>query len=52
MARKKIKKDKQLVIRLTEEEREQFIDLCYDLDTSASREVRKFIKKFIEKNGK
>ena len=52
MARKKVKKDKQLVIRLTEEESEQFIDLCYDMDTSASREVRKFIKNFIERNRK
>ncbi len=45
-----MKKNKQLVIRLNEEERDQFVSLCYELDTSAAREIRKFIKRFIEKN--
>ena len=51
MAKKRVKKNKQLVVRLTEEERDQFVSLCYDMDTSAAREIRRFIKKFIERNG-
>ena len=48
--KKREKKNKQLVVRLTESERDQFVSLCYDLDTSAAREIRKFIKKFIAKH--
>ncbi len=48
MAKNK-KKDAQLVLRLDKEMRDQFIDACKDLDTSAAREVRKFIKKFLKR---
>jgi hypothetical protein len=48
--RKKKKKDSQLIIRINSSERDQFIELCEDLDTSAAREIRHFIRKFIEKN--
>lgn len=41
------KKDSQLIIRINTEEREQFISLCEDLDTSAAREIRHFIRAFI-----
>ena len=51
MPKKRVKKNKQLVIRLSEEERDRFVSLCYDMDTSAAREIRKFIKRFIERNG-
>ena len=44
--RKKNKKDSQLVIRVSAEEREAFVDLCDELDTSASREIRRFMKRF------
>ena len=44
---KKSKKDAQLVLRLDREMRDRFKDACQDLDTSAAREVRKFIKQFI-----
>jgi len=50
LPKKREKKNKQLVIRLNEEIRDQFVSLCYDMDTSAAREIRKFIKRFIEKN--
>ncbi|EWH10383.1 hypothetical protein DS2_07918 [Catenovulum agarivorans DS-2] len=50
-ARKKSnKKDSQLLIRINSEERDAFIDLCDQLDTSAAREVRKFIRKFLQKH--
>lgn len=45
--RKKNKKDSQLVIRINGEERDAFVDLCDSLDTSAAREIRRFIKGFI-----
>ena len=43
------KKDTQLVLRLNKELRDRFIDACQDLDTSAAREVRRFIKKFLKR---
>lgn len=44
------KKDSQLVIRINGKERDAFVSLCDELDTSAAREIRKFIRAFIEKN--
>jgi hypothetical protein len=41
------KKDSQLVIRINSEERDEFVSLCEDLDTSAARELRKFIRRFV-----
>ena len=43
------KKDAQLVLRLDKDMRDQFIAACKDLDTSAAREVRKYIKKFLKR---
>ncbi|SHJ09450.1 hypothetical protein SAMN02745165_01554 [Malonomonas rubra DSM 5091] len=48
---KKTKKDSQLVIRINGEQRDQFVDLCEELDTSAAREIRRFIKQFLQTNG-
>ncbi|GAA0786609.1 hypothetical protein [Marinobacterium sediminicola] len=46
--RKKSKtKNSQLVIRINDEERDQFIALCDELDTSAAREIRHFIRRFM-----
>ena len=45
----KKKKDAQLVLRLNKELRDRFVDACQDLDTSAAREVRRFIKKFLKR---
>lgn len=44
--KKKRKKDSQLTIRINGKERDQFIELCEELDTSAAREIRKFIRGF------
>lgn len=47
---KKSKKDSQLVIRISSAERDQFVELCDELDTSAAREIRGFIRDFLKKN--
>ena len=49
--RKKSKKDTQMVIRINSDDRDAFISLCDELDTSASREVRRFVKQFVATNG-
>tara|TARA_R100001163_G_C5054356_1_gene190896 strand:+ start:92 stop:253 length:162 start_codon:yes stop_codon:yes gene_type:complete len=50
LGKEKKKKNSQLIIRLNKEEKEAFIDLCDDLDTSAAREVRHFIRKFLKQH--
>ena len=47
---KKKKKNSQMIIRINDQERAEFISLCEDLDTSAAREVRRFIREFIAKH--
>ncbi|MEJ2604013.1 MAG: hypothetical protein P8172_12095 [Gammaproteobacteria bacterium] len=47
--KKKKKKDAQLVLRLDSEMRDRFLEACRDLDTSAAREVRRFIKRFLKR---
>ena len=51
MSRKdpKKKKNAQLVLRLNKELRDRFVEACQDLDTSAAREVRRFIKRFLKR---
>lgn len=48
--RKANKKDAQLLIRINGAERDEFIALCDELDTSAAREIRKFIRTFVRKH--
>ncbi len=48
--KKKSKKDSQLVIRINSAERDRFVDLCDELDSSAAREVRNFIREFLRKH--
>ncbi len=48
--KKKSKKDSQLVIRINGEERNRFVELCDELDSSAAREIRSFIRGFLQKN--
>ena len=48
--KKKNKKDSQLVIRIATEDRDRFVSLCEDMDTSAAREIRLFIRKFLKEN--
>lgn len=43
------KKNAQLVLRLNSDLRDRFVEACKDLDTSAAREVRRFIKKFLKR---
>ena len=44
------KKDAQLLIRISSAERDEFIRLCEELDTSAARELRKFIRSFVKQH--
>ncbi len=44
------KKDSQLLIRISTAEREQFSQICEELDTTAAREIRQFIRGFIKKH--
>lgn len=45
------KKNSQLILRMDKEERDIFVRLCKELDTSAAREIRGFIRDFVKKNG-
>lgn len=45
------KKDSQLVLRLDKADRDSFVQLCNELDTSAAREIRGFIRDFLKKHG-
>ncbi|WP_370279554.1 hypothetical protein [Pontibacterium sp.] len=49
--KKKAKKNSQLVIRINDQERDNFVSLCEELDTSAAREIRRFIRAFVAENG-
>jgi hypothetical protein len=40
-------KGSQLVIRIDKAERAAFVSLCEDLDTSAAREIRRFMRSFV-----
>jgi len=44
------KKDAQLILRLNKQQRDAFVDLCKELDTSAAREIRRFIKGFLKEH--
>ncbi len=46
----KSKKDSQLVLRLDKSERDAFVELCKEMDTSAAREIRAFIRDFMREN--
>jgi hypothetical protein len=44
------KKDSQLILRMDKAEREDFVELCKELDTTAAREIRHFIRSFMKKH--
>jgi hypothetical protein len=46
---RKGKKNAQLVLRLNKDLRDRFIDACQDVDTTAAREVRRFINRFLKR---
>lgn len=48
--RKKTRKDGQLIIRISKAERDAFVELCDEMDTSAAREIRRFIRGFLKDN--
>lgn len=48
--KKKERKDSQLIIRIKGKERDRFVALCDELDTSAAREVRRFIRDFLQQH--
>jgi hypothetical protein len=48
--KKKQVKDSQLIIRISTSDRDQFVALCNSLDTSAAREIRRFIRGFLKDN--
>ena len=50
--KKKQRKDSQLIIRINGDVRDTFVSLCDDLDTSAAREVRQFIRDFLTKHNR
>lgn len=54
--RKKQKSDKdgeaKLVVRIETDLRDAFIEACQAMDTTASREVRRFIRDFLARSGK
>ncbi|MBS1222131.1 MAG: hypothetical protein H6R23_1751 [Proteobacteria bacterium] len=41
-----------LVVRIEARLRDAFIEACQDMDTTASREVRRFIRDFLTRSGK
>ncbi len=43
----KPRKDSQLIVRISGDERDRFVSLCDAMDTSAAREVRRFIRDFL-----
>lgn len=43
--------DVKLVVRIEAELRDAFIETCQDMDTTASREVRRFIRDFLARSG-
>jgi hypothetical protein len=45
--KKKHRKDSQLIIRINGADRDRFVSLCDALDTSAARELRRFIRDFL-----
>ena len=47
--KRKPKKDAQLVLRLSGDLRDRFVEACQDTDTTAAREVRRFIKRFLKR---
>lgn len=44
--------DVKLVVRIEAKLRDAFIEACQNMDTTASREVRRFIRDFLTRSGK
>lgn len=50
--KKDLEEEAKFVIRIEKDLRDAFVDLCRDLDTTASREVRRFIRSYLATNGR
>jgi len=48
----KKKKNSQLIIRINGQERDAFVSLCDELGTSAAKEIRRFIRGFVQEHNK
>lgn len=48
----KPKKDSSLILRIPKKDRDAFVAACEDRGSSASREIRVFIQKYLKKHGK
>lgn len=44
------KKNSQMILRVEKHEKEQFLDICKEMDTSAARELRRFMREFVAAN--
>ncbi len=44
------KKTSQMVLRVEKHEKDQFLDVCKERDTSAARELRRFMREFVAAN--
>lgn len=44
------KKSSQMVLRVEKHEKDQFLDICKAQDTSAAREMRRFMRAFVAAN--
>ncbi|WP_166423680.1 hypothetical protein [Paraglaciecola sp. 20A4] len=51
-AKKAKKKNSQFIVRINDQERAEFVNLCEELDTSAAREVRRFIREFMTQHNR
>ena len=49
--KKNHKKDSQLLLRLNQQERDAFVQLCNEQDTTAAREIRRFIRRYLKEHG-
>lgn len=47
-----MKKDDTILVKCNKEMKKEFISLCKEVDTSASREIRRFMQQFIKENSK
>ena len=48
--KKEARKDSTLILRLEKSERDAFVDLCKSRETTAAREIRKFIRRYSKKH--
>ncbi len=45
-----MKKDSEILVKCNRDVKKEFIALCKDNDTSASREIRQFMQNYVKEN--